>query len=956
MTPERWKRVEELYYGALARAPGDRAAFLTDACLEDEPLRGEVESLLKETDAEGFLDGPAVLPVPTISDPEIPPMSGRFLGGYLLGTLLGAGGMGEVYRARDTRLERDVAVKILPPAFTSDRDRLARFEREARMLAALNHPNVCAIYGLEEADGIRFLVLELVEGETLERMLGDAAGLRPEAAGLPLRDAMTIARQIADALEIAHERGIVHRDLKPANIKITPDGVVKVLDFGLAKLVVEGSTPDLTLAPVITEGGRRAGAVLGTAAYMSPEQARGLPVDKRTDIWAFGCVLYEMLSGRVAFAGETTSDVIARILEREPDWSALPADTPAPTRRLLLRCLAKDPRKRLRDISDVRLEIDASGEVLPGSFDLPVSAVRSRSLASTWVTWAALAALVTAVGLWEVRRNVTAPVAAPGNPLADAQFTRLTDWEGTEGGAEISPDGRFVVFLADRNRPFDLWRSQVGTGEFMNLTSGMPPRGQPGNILRIFGFSHDGSEIWLSPMGDAGGAKMLLPVTGGTPRPFLAAGGTAPSWSADGERLAYMTISRDGDSLSVADRTGTDAREIIAAQATLHNHNPVWSPDGEWVYFIRGLDPTDTTEVWRIRPAGGSLEQMTQQNALVSVLAPLDSRTLLYVARDQDWSGPWLWTLDVESRVSRRASVGIEQYTSVSASRDGRRVVATVANPVARLWRVPLRDAVVDERDAEMYPVPEPRSLAPRFGGTSLFYLSTSGVGDGLWRARDGQSVSVRKGADGALVEPPAVSRDGGAVAVVLRRDGRRHLVIMSADGTESRTLAASITIRGTIDFSPDGRWIVAGGRDEQGEGLFKVPVDGGVPSRLISGPAFDPVWSPEGDLIVYTALEGGQVPLLAVRPDGTRVEAPPLRMRPGAYRFLPDGSGLVYLPHRQSQDFWLLDLATMVRRQLTRLGNLGRLETFDVSPDGRYIVFDRSIENSDIVLIDLQN
>src|SRR5262249_15186826 len=262
-----------------------------------------------------------------------------------------------VYGARDTKLERDVAIKILPSAFTSNPDRLARFEREARMLAAVNHPNICAIYGLEKTDGIRYLVLELVDGHTLADVVqrGISASERENStvkpgnrSGLEIPEALLIGRQIVDALEAAHERGIVHRDLKPANIKITSAGVVKVLDFGLAKVTDDVPPP---------AGGTRDGLILGTAAYMSPEQARGKVVDKRADIWAFGCILYEMLTGRLAFRGETDSDVIGKILEREPDWSALPAATPAAVRRLLLRCLVKDPRQRLRDVGDVRIEM-----------------------------------------------------------------------------------------------------------------------------------------------------------------------------------------------------------------------------------------------------------------------------------------------------------------------------------------------------------------------------------------------------------------------------------------------------------------------------------------------------------------------------------------------------------------------------------------------------------------------
>ena len=551
-------------------------------------------------------------------------------------------------------------------------------------------------------------------------------------------------------------------------------------------------------------------------------------------------------------------------------------------------------------------------------------------------------------------REASRPAPAPENPLANAQFSRFTDWEGTEGGAEISPDGRFVAFLADPNGSFGLWQSQVGTGRFVNLTPDIPLYG-PGTLLRSIGFSGDGAEIWLTPSGDTGPRRMLMPLTGGTPRPFLSGGAATPSWSPDGTRLAYITISeKGGDPLSVSDATGGDARQIVAAQGKMHNHNPVWSPDGQWIYFVRGLDPTDAMDVWRVRPSGGPPERMTQQGAAVSFLAPLGPHTLLYVARADDWSGPWLWALDVDSRDIRRASVGLEQYTSVAASRDGRRVVATVANPTASLWRLPLGDRVAGERGAEPYPVPTVRALAPRFGGTSLFHLSTSGVGDGLWRVQDGRSFLVRKGTDGALFEPPAVSRDGSRVAVVLRKDGRRRLAIMAADGTDSRTLAASINVRGTADWSPDGHWIATGGSDGEHEGLFKIPVEGGEPVRLVSGQAFNPAWSPTGDLIVYAAEVGGSVPLVGVRPDGTPVELPSVRVRPGGYRFLPDGTGLVYLRHTQLPDFWLLDLATKKPRRLAHLSHPGALQAFDITPDGKHVVFDLSRENSSIVLIDL--
>jgi serine/threonine protein kinase len=970
MTPERWKRIEELYQGARARPPLDRARFLAEACPDDEAMRGDVESLLAESDSnDDFLAEPALaVSARAISNVVFTTMVGTALGGYQLQALLGTGGMGEVYKGYDAKLGRNVAIKILPSAFTSHPDRLARFEREARMLASLNHLNICGIYGIEESNGIRFLILELVEGATLAGTLARASKLHGTSIGLPIDQIGRIARQITDALEVAHDKGIIHRDLKPANIKITTDGVVKILDFGLAKVVGgDGASPDLSNAPL--EGGeRRAGAIIGTAAYMSPEQARGLAVDKRTDIWAFGCVLYEMLTGRVAFSGDTVSDSIAKILEREPDWSALPAATPASLRRLLFRCLAKDPKQRLRDIGDVRIEIDAIDEISPVTNAPAIPPARASKL-MTWAPWIALAVLGVAVLLWEARR----PASVDENPLANAAFSRITNWEGTEEHAEISPDGRFVTFLADRAGQLDVWLTQLGTGKFDNLTTGLPPLLTPGNLLRSLGFTGDGSEIWLSRTGNPGQEKILIPLTGGTPRPFLARGFSTPSWSPDNARLVYIGSSEPGDPLYFADRTAADARAVdVRAGANevffkkgLHTHNPVWSPDGRYIYFVHGREATGEMNVWRLPSSGGVPEQLTDLTAPVNYLTPIDSRTLLYTARGDDSSGPWLWALDVESRVTRRVTAGLEQYTFVSASRDGRRIVGTVANPAASLWRVPLLDRLVKESDAVPYPVPTQRALAPRFGGASLFYLSLSsrGTGDGLWRVQNDQAFEVRRGADGVLTEPPAASPDGSRVAVVVRQQGRRRLAVMSADGTDSRTLAASLEIRGVegqgaANWSPDGAWIVTGGEDGQGPGLFKIPVDGGTPVRLVSEEAVNPVWSPNGDLIVYAVpfgLAGGRNTLRAVRPDGTAVKMPEVFVRRGgAHRFLRNGASLVYLSNIESKDFWLIDLTTNETRRLTDLADRGFLTHFDVTPDGKYLVFDRSRQNSDVVLIDL--
>jgi Tol biopolymer transport system component len=408
----------------------------------------------------------------------------------------------------------------------------------------------------------------------------------------------------------------------------------------------------------------------------------------------------------------------------------------------------------------------------------------------------------------------------------------------------------------------------------------------------------------------------------------------------------------------VADRTGANARRIFGDRPGIHNHFPTWSPDGRWIYFVHGTPATKEMDLWRIDPAGGNPERLTQRNTDVAYPTPAGNRTVFYVARDGDGSGPWLWAFDLKRKDSRRASYGLEQYTSVGASSDGRKLVATISNPAAGLWSVPILSRLAEESDVKPFAVPTVRALAPRFGGASLFYLSSLGTGDGLWRLRDGQVTEIWKGADGALLETPAVSLDGRRVAIVLRRSGKRRLHVLSSDGAELQPIAEGIDVQGTSCWSPDGRWIVTSGSGADGPGLFKIPLEGGSPVRLAAGPALNPVWSPDGSLIVYAGTNVRTfAPLLAVRPDGTSVALPRISVRRlgDRVRFSPDGKSLIYMQGLlESQDFWLLDLASMKSLPLTRLQNRATMRTFDVTSDGKQIVFDRLRENSHVVMIDL--
>jgi Tol biopolymer transport system component len=551
------------------------------------------------------------------------------------------------------------------------------------------------------------------------------------------------------------------------------------------------------------------------------------------------------------------------------------------------------------------------------------------------------------------------PEVALDNPLANAKFTKLTDFPGDEVSPALSPDGKFAVFLSDRGGTQEVWLTQVGTGRFQKVAGSNLATTNAGN--RQLGFTGDGSEIWIH--GANRGPFRLVQFIGGVERPFLTKETGNLDWSPDGKHLVYGRTD-PGDPMFVADHDGSNSRQLFVDREGMHNHFPTWSPDGRWIYFVKGLFPFSNMDMWRIPSTGGQQERLTEFDRFIGHPTPIDSRTVLYTGVDRDGSGPWLWAFDVERKAVRRVTVGLERYTSISAASEGRRLIASVANPVATLWSVPILDRLAEEGDVKPYPVPATRALMPRFGGKSLFYLSSLGGNDGLWRLDGEQPTEIWRGSEAALLDPPAVSRDGRHAAVVIRRNGKQNLLVITADGSQVRPLAEALEVRGAAAWSPDGKWIVTGGNDGTGDGLFKIPVDGGDPQRLTTGAATNPVWSPDGMVIAYVGMDvGSRQPLLAVRPDGDAIPLPSIGLPAGGERmqFSPDGK-LIYMTRLDGlvgslQDFWMLDLTTLKTHQLTRLilTQNAMMRTFDISPDGKRIVFDRLHNNSDIVLIDLQ-
>ena len=815
-TADRWQRVRRLFEAAIERPVPERSAFVSAAVAGDETLRGEVEAMLAADAAGAALSEQwpvasesllaelriafSTVRVGSASSPGL--TAGNRVGNYDVVAPLGAGGMGEVYRAHDARLGRDVAIKILPHAFTTHPERLARFEREARVLAALNHPHIGGIYGIEEAGTAPALVLELVEGVTLADHLKEG---RPD-----IEEALTIARQVADALSAAHDKGFVHRDLKPANVKITPAGVVKVLDFGLAKADGDGATPELAHSPTITVTATRDGRLLGTAAYMSPEQARGKTVDKRSDIWAFGCVLYETLSGRRAFDRETVSDTLAAILEREPDWRMLPPATPASVRRLLQRCLEKDVSRRLRDIGDAGLELDdAIGRLGSRSFPRRVFDLgrerRSAALAGIIIVSTVLG-ITLLWRAWAVR---------PGFPDRwQPTFTQITSQSGLEWFPSLSPDGKWVVYGGDAEGNRDV---------FLQSTTGQTP-------IDLTTDSIDDDD--------------------------------QPAFSPDGERIVFRS-SRDGGGIFVMGRTGEAVRRL-----TRRGFKPTWSPDGREIAFTTenaDLDPQNTvglSSLWVVNVASGEERQLGNIDAVLPSWSPHGQR-IAYTTRGAIAGSTRLdiWTIDRSGKNPIAVTTdGARNWNPVWAP-DGRYLyfVSGRGGPI-NLWRVPIdQTSGKTEGPPEALTTPSPfvAHIAISADGTRIAYSS-------ILRSRNIQKLAIDPATGIPRGEPtwittgsrlwanPDPSSDGKSLVFYSSVQPEGDLYVARADGTGLRQLTSGAeSIDRMPRWSPDGQWIAFHSIRGKDQFLWKIRADGSELQQLSPlADAIYPTWSPDGSRI----------------------------------------------------------------------------------------------------------
>jgi serine/threonine-protein kinase len=791
-------------------------------------------------------------------------MIGQTISHYRVTAKIGAGGMGEVYRATDTKLGRDVALKVVPTAFVQDAERMARFEREAQVLASLNHPNIATIYGLEEgaspqtaqpgvAAPLRALVMELVEGPTLADRIAQGA--------LPLEETLPLAKQIAEALEYAHERGIIHRDLKPANVKVTSDGKVKVLDFGLAKALLDDATvQDASHSPTLSMAATKAGIILGTAAYMSPEQARGKPADRRADIWAFGVVLYEMLSGKQIFGGETASDSMAAVITREPEWALLPASTPPRVRELLRRCLTKDPKQRLRDIGEARIAIEQAnvspeaGAAAAPSSHIPAIA-QPRWL--RWLPWAVVAIAVGFAGLtlWRTppaAENSVARFAIPlpaGAALGAPNCLNLA----------ISPDGNHIAFVLTTEGATQI---TLRAANALDLTQ-VP--GSEGGVCPFF----SADSKWLGFV--SGGSMKKVRLAGGAPldvAPVETSDFRGAAWL-PGDTIVFSNVASAPLSMVSANGGSPKSLTSLVLEKKERTHRwPYALPGGKAVLFTVGTsdspDNYDDSRIDAVVVATGERKTVLQGASMAQYLLP--TRQLIFAKNGSLYAIPF----DEEKLECHGESAPVVQgvqgnvttgAVSFAISFNGSLVYMPGASAQAE------RKLIWFDRQGKVQALPAPlRAYAdPQISpdGRRLAVAIVSGRSSSVWTYDLDRNSLNRLTFDTSI--SPVWSPDGKRIAFLGQQPGRRPRVEWKlADGSgESETLWEPTNPGNPASFSPDGKWLAIATETAQNQGdIFVVPLQGDRKAQsFVSGPANEvhPSFSPDGRWLAYVSGETGR-------------------------------------------------------------------------------------------------
>ena len=904
MNAERLLQIEGLYHLAGEQAPEDRDAFLIKACGNDAELLRAVSALLAQD------SGPMERPVLDVAakllgdSPSMRWTPGTQVGPYQIVSRIGEGGMGEVFKARDTRLGREVAIKTAHGEFSG------RFLREARAISALNHANICTLYDV----GPNYLVMELVEGANL-------------TGPVPIETAIGYARQIAAGLEAAHEKGIIHRDLKPANIKVTPEGTVKILDFGLAKATQVPATDTATVS--MTEQGM----ILGTAAYMSPEQARGEVVEKRADIWAFGVILYELLTGRMLFGdSKNVSDALAAVLTREPDFTALPKGTPPNVRRLLELCLRKDPKQRLRDIGDVRIRLD---EAEPEARTAPVK--RRRWL---WATGLAALVAVAAFGWyrWQADRSV--------GPFQHIQIAPLTD-SGKATAAAISPDGKYVVHAVTEEGKSSLWLLHAATGSNVQI---LPPA--QGGFYNL-SFSRDGNSLYYVYYSGTGvPAVYTMPVLGGNARTVAAVSGlSAAAISPDEKRLAFPRVAGEDRGLFISNLDGSGERQLAARKAPDGFLSPAWSPDGKTIAYGVVSPRAGTSSVLAAIPADGGPERRisSRLGALVGALLWMPDGNGLVATANPQYPYFQLWYVTYPGGQARSITNDLNSYSGLSLNGDASALVTLQNETISHLWIVTPSDPG-SGREISTGHLDGLNFVA--FAGNSNLYFEApdSSGATQIWSTGpDGTGRrQITTGEHNSGVPEPCGDRH---LAFFSYRAGAAHIFLSDLDGGNVRQLT-----NGWEEFqpscSPDGTWLTYVSRDSRCRGVWRIPIDGGSPFRIWDRYAYAEI-SPDGKSVLVTSA-GEKVNILPAgggQPIGSFEKVPRLGEF-AVVHWSADGTALLYGKTVGGvTNIWQRPLNGGEPKQLTAFTS-ERITAFAVSRDRKRLALARGTTSSDVVLI----